>query len=244
MEVTDEERAAAAAVLDAAAEEAEALRCATCGKGPYTSERNLAAHVKSAHGEGAARSRERNAARPAARTLGDAAVREVIGKTVANLITIGGYVTILAPHTGLALAGVPTADGASWVVRSRAVQAGDLLEAHAKRDPRVLVALQRFNGFFEGSAAAELALSMGAAVAVDAGLVDPHMSLEIGPFTGENAIRPVEAVIGDVIAEVDRLRGEYQAAAAGEPAPEPEPSPNGRPRRRTKGASSGGVTDT
>src|SRR5205085_5167560 len=160
------------------------------------------------------------------------------------------------PHTGIAISGDPGGNG-RLPVQSRAVVAGDILAEYAKRDARVLEALQRFNAFFEGSAAAKLAVDMVAVVAVDIGVVDPHMEVEVGPFREGSAfgpLKPVEMVVGDVVAAVDNLRAQYA------PAPEvvaevavPSVAANGAApaapaRRSRKGAAptmiEGGVKNT
>jgi hypothetical protein len=161
----------------------------------------------------------------------EAEVKVEIGKAVANLKTAGGFLSIVAPHTGIAIAGVVSEPSREFpagqiIVNSRADRAGRILEGWALRDYRVLEAVRRFNAIFEGSDAASLAAELGAAVAVDVRLADPHMALEVGPFRGENAIKPVEALIGDVVAYVD---------ANSEPEPE-------RPPRVVESMPGGGET--
>lgn len=161
----------------------------------------------------------------------EAEVKVEIGKAVANLKTAGGFLSIVAPHTGVALAGVvgepsrefPTGE---ILVNSRAERAGRILEGWALRDYRVLEAIRRFNAIFEGSDAVSLAAELAAAVAVDVRVADPHLAIEVGPFRGENAIKPVEALIGDVVAYID---------ATSEPTPE-------RPPRVVEAMPGGGET--
>lgn len=183
-----------------------------------TSKAGLAQHARK-H-----RAPKREPVREAVVAASDLVVEAVVGKTVANLQVIGGYVSIIFPHTGLAIAGVPgERESDPPIVQSRAIIAGRVLAKWAQRDERVLKALDRFNALFETSEAVELAAGIGAAVAVDVGLVDPHLAVEVGPFTGDRAIQPVRAVIGDVVDYVDGLRQEaerQQAAAQQRPSPD------------------------
>jgi hypothetical protein len=178
--------------------------------------------------------------------------RKEVDKAVGNLIVIGGYLTIVLPHTGLAIAGDEGGNG-RLPVQSRAAIAGDLLFERAKRDARVLEALQRFNQLFEGSAAAKLVVDMAAVVAVDIGVVDPHMEVEVGPFregTQFGPLKPVEMVVGDVVAAVDALRAQYAPQTPIYPSAPGEdlPSQNGAPRRSSTQTSTpvvdGGVSGT
>jgi hypothetical protein len=204
--------------------------CSICDK-EFTTRRALAMH-----GRVHARERKQAPARPAAP---ESAVQAVVEEAVGNAIVIGGYLSILLPHLGTAIAGVPSDDPERPVVRSRAEMAGGILIEHARRNPAVLNALERFNSLLKSSAVVEIAGSLAAAAAVDVGLVDPNMSIEVGPFQGEHAIRPVRAVIGDVVTYVEAART-AQAAANGRAYPQPDE------RRAQDGATviQGGVEDT
>jgi hypothetical protein len=171
----------------------------------------------------------------------DLVVDEVIGATVANLQTIGGYLSMIMPHAGIAIMGVPgERESDPPIVRSRAIMAGGVLRKWAAQDPRVLQAAHRFNQLFEGSEVVEVAAGLAAAVAVDVGLVDPHLAVEVGPFQGAHAIRPVSAVIGDVVDYVDALR---LSMADEMVAARQAPSPDGRAPDGAE-VHLGGVTDT
>lgn len=210
--LTEEEAAALGLSTDAFA-------CDECEE-RFPSKASLAQHKRK---HGPARTRAKPAATPAP---GDLVAEAVIGKAVANLQVIGGYLSIVLPHTGLAIAGVPGEQPDDPpVVQSRAVLAGRVLEQWARRDERVLRALDRFNALFETSEAIELGASLGAAVAVDVGVVDPQLSIEVGPFQGERAIQPVRAVIGDVVDYVGAIREEEERQQATQ---QRRPPPDGR----------------
>jgi hypothetical protein len=204
----------------AAAVLGEKYSCDQCDAA-FPSKASLGQHKRNAHPRAGRAPKELRIAPAAA----DLVVDEVVGKAVANLQVLGGFMAMVLPHTGLAIAGVPHPDSvpnpdtgrarnpdAPPIVQSRAIMAGHVLEQWAKRDERVLKAMARFNALFETSEVVEVAAGVGAALAVDLGIVDAHMSVEVGPFTGDAAIRPVQAVIGDVIAYVDAAR-EQQAQA-------------------------------
>ncbi|HYR17898.1 MAG TPA: C2H2-type zinc finger protein [Myxococcales bacterium] len=223
----EETRAAAAAVLG----EPEFV-CADCGT-PFRTKAGLAQHRRHTH---AASARTAPPTQPA-----DALVAEVIGKTVANLQVMGGYLAVVLPHTGVALMGVPHPESTEArplpdVVQSRAAMAGNVLAKLARRDERVLAALNRFNQLFETSEVVELAAGLGAAVAVDVGAVPADLAIEVGPFTGTGAIQPVRAIIGDVVDYVAAARAQAEAQ-------QPPRAPDGV---AADGATvvSGGVEDT
>jgi hypothetical protein len=199
--VADAELEAAAKALGLGDE--PALPCPDCDR-TFPTRMSLAQHR---------RSHRAPEAKPGPSVMpSDLVVAEVIGKTVANLQVMGGYLSIVLPHVGVAISGVPGEKPEDPpVVRSRAIMAGRLLEQWAKRDERVLKALDRFNALFETSEVVELAAGLGAAVAVDLGAVPADLAIEIGPFVGEQAIMPVRAVIGDVLAYVELVRQEQSA---------------------------------
>lgn len=238
MAEVDEVRAAAAAVVGGE------FDCPDCERS-FPSRASLAQHRRNAHSPAP---RTRAAAKPAEPAPADLVVEVVVGKTVANLQVLGGYLSIVLPHTGLAIAGVPHPDSvpdergrvrnpeAPPIVQSRALLAGRVLDQWARKDPRVLAAMNRFNQIFEISEVLELAAGVGAAVAVDVGAIPADLAIEVGPFAGANAIRPVHAVIGDVVDYVAEMRAQAEGAQLRD-------APNGR---APDGAEvvEGGVEDT
>lgn len=126
---------------------------------------------------------------------------EIVGEAVANLTALAGYLMPFAPHTAVALTGVPhpQQEGA-WLVRSRAQMAGNVLLEHARTNARVLAAIARFNALFQSVEVVELVTSVGAAIAVDAKLVDPHATVRLPGGLEASVMAPM---IGDVIGFVD-----------------------------------------
>jgi hypothetical protein len=140
-------------------------------------------------------------ARPA-RPSPDDVADEVVGEAVANVKVLAGYLAPFAPHVGAAVAGVRGPDG-STIVESRAEIAGAILLEQARQDARVLRALARFNRLFGSVQLVDVLVGVGAAVAVDAQLVDAHATIKL-PGGAEAPI--LHAVIGDVIQFVDSTR--------------------------------------
>jgi hypothetical protein len=195
------------------ADDAAEFICPDCGK-PFTSASRLAGHRNFAHrAKRAGTGRERKVPGKVASSSTDTAIQKVVDKTVENLKTVGGFVSILLPRTGTAIAGV------KGQVVSRAELAGGLLFEQAKSNARVLEMLQRFNGLFEGGTAGKVVADLAAAVASDIGVIDPHFAVEVGPL-GE--VRPIEMLIGDVLAYVEPLLPQPE-----EQAPSPIHSQNG-----------------
>ena len=171
----------------------------------------------------------------------DAAARQTVAKAVRNTKALANFplVMAVAPHTGLAIAGL-TLESGEVVVRSRADLAGQLILEI--RDPEVLRQtlrlLNAYNSLFEMTAAAELVTSIGIAGAVDARVIPPDFKIKMGPLE----LPIAEAAIGDVVHEWER-RGLYAAADAGAaPDEQQQPAPTGTP----PGAEvvEGGVTET
>lgn len=219
----------------------DSFPCPKCGK-VYDDERNMRRHAALAHKSGASSataSRERPKTSTGKVVASEARAREEVDKAVGTMIGLGSIMAGagILPYTGLTIAGVQDKSGA-WVVRSRAVIAGGVLFEHAKRDARVLEAVIRFNRIFEGSALVDVAGSLVAAVAVDAG-TPPELEVGLGRFQ----FQPIRSAIGDVVDFVKENS---------EPPPEtPEPSENGAsyptPPKRKRGAAKvveGGVTAT
>jgi hypothetical protein len=152
--------------------------------------------------------------RPGRRAAGgvDLVADEVVGEAVANVITLSGFLLPLAPHVAITLAGVPDPeDREAWLVKSRAHMAGNVLLEHAKRDARVLRAVDRFNRLFTNVEIVEVVASVGAAVAVDAKLIDPHATIRLPGGLEAPVLAPA---IGDVIAYVDAERAAMEQAPA------------------------------
>lgn len=167
----------------------------------------LAQHIRHRHPEKAPRRPAASSSTRTAPAPSELVVETVVGKAVGNLQVLGGYLAVVLPHTGIAIAGVPgEREGDPPVVASRAMMAGSVLAKWAQRDARVLQAMDRFNKLFETSEVVELAAGIGAAVAVDVGAVPADLAIDVGPFQGANAIRPVHAVIGDVVDYVAAVR--------------------------------------
>jgi hypothetical protein len=125
---------------------------------------------------------------------------EVIGEAVANMTTLAGFLTPIAPYTGITIAGVPGKNdengNPTWIVKSRAEMAGSVLLEHAKRNRRVLAAVQRFNLMFKNVELLEVVGSVVASAAVDAKIVEPDASVKL-PGGAEFPI--LYPAIGDTI---------------------------------------------
>ena len=128
----------------------------------------------------------------------DLVAKEVIDTAVANVKGLCLYLAPFAPYAAITLMGAQDESGAE-LVRSRAEMAGRVLLRQAENDPRIVRAVARFNRLFESVEAVEVIGAVGASVAVDAKLVDPHLRIRYGPV--EFPI--LEPVIGDTIAFID-----------------------------------------
>lgn len=131
----------------------------------------------------------------------DLIAEEVVGEAVANVTALAGFLMPIAPYTAVTLAGVPhPTESDAWIVAPRAQMAGRVLLEHAKRDARVLRAIDRFNRMFQSVEALEVAASLVASVAVDAHVVDAHAAIAL-PGGAQAAL--LAPVIGDTIAYID-----------------------------------------
>lgn len=222
-----------------------------CGAGPF-SRRGLAIHKRLKHGTGAdtppddrvAARRESVGVRPKV-PASEPALLEEGRKLVKNLAFLCPFVMMVLPVTGMTilsrlgdrpahdpLTGKPImVDGVHQTKRG----IGSVVMDYARQDERILEGIRKFNQFFELEDAVELAASIGAAAAVDVMGVDPHIGLNLGPL-GE--VRPIESLIGDVVAELEETADEQQDQAQAK-----QPHANGA---APDGAAvvPGGVTET
>ena len=159
--------------------------------------------------------RERRGRAEPSTTRGDVELiaEEVIGEAVDNIVTLAGFAMPIAPYTAVTIMGVPEPDTRPeenrWLVRSRAVMAGNILLEHAKRNPRILQAVARFNLLFKNVELVEVVGSVVAAGAVDAKLVPPDATIAL-PGGAEMLL--LAPAIGDTL--------EYMALQQGQ---EPQP---------------------
>jgi hypothetical protein len=134
---------------------------------------------------------------------------EAVGEAVANVITLSGFLMPLAPYTAVTLAGVPHPEQAGqWLVKSRAEMAGEVLLEHAKRNKRVLAAIQRFNLMFKNVELIEVAGAVAASVAVDAKLVPADATIALPGGIQMPILAPA---IGDTI---EYIAAQQEAARA------------------------------
>lgn len=222
-----EARAAAAEILNgeaAAPDQAAAeLECPECGR-TFTSQASLNGHLAAHRGRGAkagraqaTRERPRTSTPAPAKIAGlSGEARTVVNKAVANTQTVGALLSLVAPHTGLTIAGYRDPQTGAEVVRSRAAVAGDILLGHIaaaqsadelQRAAQILELLRRYNSIFEYSALGDVAGSLVVAAAIDARVIRPDFKLKVGQLE----LPVVEATIGDVVQELDR-QGLYAEA--------------------------------
>jgi hypothetical protein len=227
MSVTPEEAAAALG--------AEVFKCPDCGK-PFSSALKVRLHQGAAH----MRKREGQAAKPGRVAITETQAREEIDRAVGHMIGIGSVMagTGLAVHLGVTIAGVQNEKG-EWVVRSRAMVAGQILFEQAKHNARVLEFVIAFNRFMAGSELADVAGSVVAAAAADVG-VPSDVAVGFNVLGRPVQFQPIRMAIGDV---VDFIQAEMPSS------PQPAAAGNGAapPRRaRSKRATvvEGGVTAT
>lgn len=121
---------------------------------------------------------------------------QVIGEAVDNMITLAGFAMPIAPYTAVTIAGVPGEREGEWIVRSRALMAGNVLLEHAKRNPRILRVVARFNLMFKNVELVEVVGSVVAAGAVDAKLVPPDATIVLPGGIEMPVLAPA---IGDTI---------------------------------------------
>lgn len=124
---------------------------------------------------------------------------DVIGEAVDNMVTLAGFAMPIAPYTAVTIAGVPGERDGEWVVKSRALMAGNVLLEHAKRNPRILQVIARFNAAFKSVELLEVAGSVVAAAAVDAKLVEPDAVVALPGGLEMPILAPA---IGDTIAYI------------------------------------------
>lgn len=176
-------------------------------KGRTWSASRRAAWRRRQEGKAAPRSRNGRAADV------DLIAEEVVGEAVANVTTLAGFLMPIAPYTAVTVAGVPhPTEPDAWIVAPRAQMAGRVLLEHAKRDVRVLRAIDRFNRMFQSVEALEVAASVVASVAVDAHMVDPHAAIALPGGAKAPLLAPV---IGDTIAYIDAENAAQNGAQQG-----------------------------
>ena len=145
----------------------------------------------------AAARRRKTAASPASSKFDTELIAEdVIAEAVDNMVTLAGFAMPIAPYTAVTIAGVPGDVEGGWVVKSRAAMAGAILLEHAKRNPRILNVVARFNMMFKNVELVEVVGSVIAAGAVDAKLIPPDASIAL---PGGLEVPILAPAIGDTI---------------------------------------------
>src|SRR5437868_12016060 len=122
------------------------------------------------------------APKPTAETTAKKALNPdaVIDLAVENLRNDGALLAAtVAPHVGVAIHGVEGERKGEWIVKSRAVMAGNLIRERARKDARLLRLLLVFNQLHEVPEGLQLAASMAAAVAVDTGRMAPEQEIAL-----------------------------------------------------------------
>lgn len=166
---------------------------------------------------------------------------EEVATAVANTQGLSAsLIYVMAPHLGVTIAGYTDEQG-NEIVKSRAVMAGELLLPLARKNPRVLQWIMRYNQLFIGNDALNVVGSVAAAgyvdVAATSALIasqgDPHAAMaaareaaDVGVKIGPVAVQPVKMMIPEVLAFVQAQQEQQAAAVAA------QPSRNGRSRRR------------
>jgi hypothetical protein len=134
----------------------------------------------------------------------------ILNLAVENLRTDGALLAAtIAPHVGVAIHGVEGERKGEWIVKSRAVMAGNLIRERVRKDARLVRLLALFNQLHEVPEGLQLAASMGAAIAVDTGRLAPDQEIAFQVFGREMKIAPARMAIPDVL--------DYIAAETGEP---------------------------
>lgn len=161
---------------------------------------------------------------------------DVIAEAVDNITVLAGYAMPIAPYTAITIAGVPDPEQeGGWLVRSRAQMAGNVLLEHAKRNPRILAVVARFNLMFKNVELLEVAGSVVAAAAVDAKMVEPTATVKL---PGEIEFPILYPAIGDTIEYIAGqealARGDVEGARVA-PGPRPAADVEGPAQRDTLG---------
>jgi C2H2-type zinc finger len=206
-QITEEDVAA----LGAETPSGETLECPECGR-PFSSAASLNGHLASHRGKakGKAQASRQRAGGKAPPSGGlESIARTVVNKAIANTQVVGGFVMLVAPHLGLAIAGLRDAQTQKVIVRSRAEITGGILLSNIaaaqtaeqiQRAAQILELLRRYNSIFEASALGDVVFSLAIAGAVDARLIRPDFKLKVGQLE----LPVVQATIGDVVAELER----------------------------------------
>jgi hypothetical protein len=153
---------------------------------------------------------------------------QIVDLAVVNTQTFGaGLAATIAPHLGVAIAGVQDEKGA-WIVRSRAEMAGNLIRERARKEPRMLRLLVLYNRLFEVPDGLVLATSLPAALMLDTGRATPDMTVALPLFGREFKLQPMRMAAGDVIDYVESVMGTPAPSQNGsEPQPVPSEVPGG-----------------
>lgn len=210
----------------------KAFPCPDCPRTFLTAAR-LAAHRRLAPDHQAPPQKE-----PAKKALN---ADDVVDLAVENLRNDGAILAAtIAPHLGVAIHGVESERKGEWIVKSRAVMAGNLIRERARQNPRLVQLLIVFNRLHETPEGLILAASLPAAIALDSGRVTPDSVLEVELFGRPVKLQPMRLVLGDVIDYVAQETG--AAASQGERFPQSPANPNGTPAPAA--VVEGGVTNT
>lgn len=190
--------------------------------------KNLSVHMRKHEANGSAPSdtpppqRARSRDRVPLNRAPSVSISEETDRLVQSLALLSTFMLPVLPHTSITLmsrAGdrVIEVEGAKPIPKKGIAT---VVMGYAQRDPRVMRAVVRFNNLMTAGEGMELAMSLGAAVAVDAHLVDPHLTIAmpVPGLPGGMEYRPIEGLIGDVVAEVE-------SRFPTEPGPEPAPEP-------------------
>jgi C2H2-type zinc finger len=211
------------------------LECPECGR-MFSSQASLNGHLAS-HRGGKAKSRAQASRErpptPAGKAVGlDGAARTIVNKAVANTQTVGAFLAAtVAPHTGLAIAGLKDPRTKQVIVRSRAEVMGEIILGQLasatspdemQRAARMIELLRRYNALFEYTAFGDVAGSLAVAGLVDARVIPADFKIQFGNIELPVAV----ATIGDVVAYYED-QGLYEAPPKPGPGDEPPPRPPG-----------------
>jgi hypothetical protein len=152
----------------------------------------------------------------------------VVDLAVENLRNDGAILAAtIAPHLGVAIHGVESERKGEWIVKSRAVMAGNLIRERARKNPQLVRLLGAFNKLHETPEGLILAASLPAAIALDTGRMNPDSVIELQLFGKPLHVQPMRLVLGDVI---DYVKQETEAGPpSGEKFPQSPANPNGAP---------------